>query len=85
MCLLGRDFHILIKNASFLSPIDVGSHNPPIWGQHSHWHLFPSPIDVGSHSRTLIILQKEEEVGNNNKGLRLESLLPRRNVEVLFH
>ena len=27
-CLLGRGFHTLIKNASFSSPIDVGSHNP---------------------------------------------------------
>ena len=27
--LLGRGLHILIKNVSFTSPIDVGSHNPP--------------------------------------------------------
>ena len=31
-CLLGRGFHIPIKNASFSSPTDVGSHNPPPWG-----------------------------------------------------
>ena len=30
--LLGRGFHILIRNVSFPSPIDVGSHNPPLWG-----------------------------------------------------
>ena len=28
-CLLGRGFHILIKNVSFSSPTDVGFHNPP--------------------------------------------------------
>ena len=28
MCLLWRGFHTLIKNASFPTPIDVGSHNP---------------------------------------------------------
>ena len=27
LCLLGRDFHILIKNVSFSSPTNVGSHN----------------------------------------------------------
>ena len=27
--LLGRGFHTLIKNVSFSSPTDVGSHNPP--------------------------------------------------------
>ena len=27
--LLGRGFHTLVKNASFSSPTDVGSHNPP--------------------------------------------------------
>ena len=27
MCLLGRGFHTLIKNLSFSSPTDVGSHN----------------------------------------------------------
>ena len=27
-CLLGRSFHTLIKNFSFSSPINVGSHNP---------------------------------------------------------
>ena len=31
-CLLGRGFHIPIKNASFSSPTNVGSHNPPPWG-----------------------------------------------------
>ena len=29
MCLLGRGFHTLIKNALFSSPTDVGSHDPP--------------------------------------------------------
>ena len=28
-CLLRRDFHTLIKNVSFSSPTNVGSHNPP--------------------------------------------------------
>ena len=27
--MLGRGFHTLIKNVSFSSPTDVGSHNPP--------------------------------------------------------
>ena len=31
-CLLGRGFHIPIKNTSFSSPTDVGSNNPPPWG-----------------------------------------------------
>ena len=30
--MLGRGFHILIKNASFSSPPDVRSHNPPPLG-----------------------------------------------------
>ena len=30
--LLGRGFHTLINNASFSSPTDVGSHNPPPFG-----------------------------------------------------
>ena len=47
-CLLGRDFHTLIKGVSFSSLINVGSHNPPPFGaQRSRWHSFPSPIDVG--------------------------------------
>ena len=46
--LMGKGFHTLIKNASFSSPTDVGSHNPPSFGdQHPRWHSFPSPIDVG--------------------------------------
>ena len=34
-CLLGRDFHTLIRNVSFPSSTDVGSHNPPhhAWGR----------------------------------------------------
>ena len=28
-CLLGRGFHTLIRNISFPSPTNVGSHNPP--------------------------------------------------------
>ena len=28
--ILGRGFHTLIRNASFPSPTDVGSHNPPL-------------------------------------------------------
>ena len=52
--LLGRGFHTLINNASFSSPTDVGSHNPPIIGaQRPHWHSFLSPIDMGSHSPPL--------------------------------
>ena len=58
-CLLGRGFHTLIKNVSFSSPTDVGSHNPPLLpdqyglsqsthlqGSVSRWHSNPSPIDV---------------------------------------
>ena len=30
--LLGRGFHVVIRNVSFLSPTDVGSHNSPPWG-----------------------------------------------------
>ena len=48
MRLLGRGFHTLIKNVSFSSPTDVGSHNPPRFAaQRSRWHSFLSPIDVG--------------------------------------
>ena len=41
MYMLGRDFHTLIKNVSFSSPTNVGSHNPP-----------PSGLSVlvGTHS-----------------------------------
>ena len=47
-CLLGRGFHTLIKNASFFSPTEVGSHNPPLFGaQRSRCHSFLSPINVG--------------------------------------
>ena len=28
-CLLGRDFHTLLRSVSFSSPTDVGSYNPP--------------------------------------------------------
>ena len=46
--LLGRGFHALIKNVSFYSPTNVGSHNPPSSrAQHSRRHLFPSPINMG--------------------------------------
>ena len=31
-CMLGRGFHTLIRNVSFPSPTDVGSHNPPPLG-----------------------------------------------------
>ena len=44
----GSSFHTDIKNASFSSSIDVGSHNPPPFeAQRPRWHSFPSPIDVG--------------------------------------
>ena len=33
--LLGRGNHTLIRNVSFPSPTDVGSHNPPPWGSAS--------------------------------------------------
>ena len=34
-----------------LSPIDVGSHNPPPFrAKRPRWYSFPSPIDVGSHN-----------------------------------
>ena len=37
--MLGRGFHTIIKNASFPSPTDVGSHNPsPFRAQHPRWH-----------------------------------------------
>ena len=53
-CLLGRGFHTLIKNASFPSPTDVGSHNPPPFGaQRLRWPSFLSLIDVGSHNPPL--------------------------------
>ena len=46
--LLWRGFHTLIKNASFSSPTDVGSHNLPLFdAQRPRWHSFPSPINVG--------------------------------------
>ena len=41
--LLGRGFHILIKNVSFSSPTDVGSHNPP-----------PSGLNVLTSTRSLL-------------------------------
>ena len=48
MRLLERGFHTPIKDISFSSPNDVGSHNPPQFGaQRPHWHSFLSPIDVG--------------------------------------
>ena len=51
MRLLGRGFHTLIKNVSFSSPTDVGSHNPPPFGaQRPRWYSFPSSIDVGPQS-----------------------------------
>ena len=45
-CLLGRGFHTLIKNVSFSSPTDMGSHNPPPLGPRALLVLFSSPIDV---------------------------------------
>ena len=43
-CLLRRGFHTLIKNVSFFSPTDVGSHNPLLFGvQRPCRHCFPSP------------------------------------------
>ena len=45
--LVGRGFHTLIKNDSFSSPTDVGSHNPISFGvQRPCWHtaLCPSPF-----------------------------------------
>ena len=30
--ILGKDFHALIRKVSFLSPLNVGSHNPPPLG-----------------------------------------------------
>ena len=39
MRLLGRGFHTLIRNASFPSPTDLGSHNlPPLGAQCFRWH-----------------------------------------------
>ena len=39
-CLIGRGFHTLIRNASFSSPTNMGSHNPPPLGaQHLCWHI----------------------------------------------
>jgi len=44
--MLGRGFHTYINNASFSSPTDMGSHNPPPFeAQCFCWHSFPSPID----------------------------------------
>ena len=38
-CLQSRGFHTLIRNVLFLSPTDVGSHNPPPSGaQRPRWH-----------------------------------------------
>ena len=52
--LLGRGFHTLIKNDSFSSVTDVGSHNPPLFrAQRLHRQSFPSPIDVRSHNPPL--------------------------------
>ena len=43
-CLLGRGFHTLIKNVSFSSPTDVGSHNPlPFGAQRPCWHTTSCP------------------------------------------
>ena len=42
-CLLGRGFHTLIRNVLFPSLTDVGSHNPPIEGQHPRWHTARCP------------------------------------------
>ena len=37
--LLGRGFHTLVRNASFPSPTDLGSHNlPPLGAQCFRWH-----------------------------------------------
>ena len=48
---LGRDFHTHIRNATFPSPFDVGSHNPPHWGTTSLLAHHPvSGSYVGSHS-----------------------------------
>ena len=39
MRLLRRGFHTLIRNASFASPTDVGSHNPStLEAQRPRWH-----------------------------------------------
>ena len=46
MRLLGRSFHTLIKNVSFSSLTNVGSHNHPLRGQRPRWHSFLSP-DLG--------------------------------------
>ena len=45
--LLERGFHTLIKNTSFSSLNDVGSHNP-LGAQRPGWHSFPFPINMGS-------------------------------------
>ena len=47
MCLLGRGFHVFIKNVSFFSSTDVGSRNPPPSGPNI---LALSNHDVGSHN-----------------------------------
>ena len=64
--LLGGGFYTLIRNASFSSPTDVGSHNlPPFRAQHSYWHCSPiqSTWDLTIHtlrgsvsSLTLVLL-----------------------------
>ena len=48
MRMLGRDFHILIKNASFSSqPIWNLTIHPPFGAQRPRYYSFPPPIDVG--------------------------------------
>ena len=50
-----RGFHTLVKNVSFPSPIDVGSHNPPPRGFHTLIKNVPfsSPTNVGFHNPPL--------------------------------
>ena len=57
-CLLGRSFHTLLRNVSFPSPTDVGSHNPPPWGPASsltHCPLFASNTICNTSNSSLTI------------------------------